>query len=95
MGGEKEGVGEPVAPEGFGPVCHCARAICPVTDPWTQSLQVNCDSLLCDRASARVFARARLVRGAGGVHQYICILSPSMPVAVTLHLPMQNADVLA
>lgn len=33
-------------PEGLSPICHCATAICPVTDPWTQSPQVNCDSLI-------------------------------------------------
>lgn len=43
--GEREGGGRHVAPEGLGPVCHCATTIRPVTDPWTQSLQVNSDSL--------------------------------------------------
>lgn len=74
---------ELVTPEGLRLVCHCARAICPVTDPWTQSLQVNCDSLLgvCARARACVSC------GCGRLHQCICIPSPPMPAAVSLHLP--------
>lgn len=39
--------GELVALEGLGPISHCATTIRPVTDPWTRSLQVNCDRLLC------------------------------------------------
>lgn len=38
---ERERVRALVFSEGIGAVCHCARAICPVTDPWTPSLQVS------------------------------------------------------
>lgn len=73
-----------VAPGGHGPICHCARTIRPVTDPWTQSLQVNCDRLL------GVSLCVVCVGGCAWAHRCICILSPAMPVAVSLHPLTQN-----
>lgn len=72
---ERERVRALVFSGGTGAVCHCARAICTVTDPWTRSLQVSWDSLL-----------------GLWVRPCICILSPTIPPAVSLRTVLQNAD---